>query len=261
MTALFKSEKTFTGQIAELARPLTVDDVDIISVSSTEEPENLEHVCSVRAGTHIKLKQSCINKLLEALAIEVNDNGRYANSKNNVRGLTDTWDSTKPNYYPAYLTTSLSFRGLRSDDAKMNRYKEKLAETKASYDECAEQLISTVIENIQKDIEDTIEMSNEVTKNELRSAVVELKVNNPEGFLNDEETTENEAYKKEQKEIQAQMAALKEKMRLLDEKQYQLKRASITRAALNALDTKGKAIVDSFRDENRDNPTEFTLFI
>jgi len=261
MTALFQSEKTFTGHIAELARPLTVDDVDIISVSSTEEPERLEHVRSVRAGSHVRLKQSRINELLEALAIEVNSNGRYTNSKNNVRGLTDTWDSTKPSFYSAYLTTDVSFRGLRSDEAKMNRYAEKLAETKASYDASAEQLISTAIASIQKDIEETIEMSNEVTKNDLRSVVVDLNVNNAEGFLNDEETAANEAYENERKEIEALLAALKEKVRVVDDKQYQLKRAAITRAALNSLDTKGKAIVDSFRDESRDDPTEFTLFI
>tara|TARA_B100001245_G_scaffold156867_1_gene117841 strand:+ start:27672 stop:28457 length:786 start_codon:yes stop_codon:yes gene_type:complete len=261
MTTLFTSENTFAGKIAELSRNLDENDVEIISVNSPENPNEFDYINSVRAGSHIRLKQHVIDELLDALAIEVNKEGRYTNSKNNVKGLTDTWYATKPHFYPAYLTSSVTFRGLRSSDAKVRRYQEKLAETKASYESTASVLIRTAIDDIQKDIEDTIRMSNEVTKKGLRDAVVELKVRDTEGFLNDEETAENNTYEKEQSEIDAQIAALKERKRTLDEKQYALKRKAITRAALNSLDTKGKAIVNSFDNEEREPRTDFSLFM
>jgi hypothetical protein len=260
MTKLFISENTFAGKIAELSRNIDENDVVIVPVDSPQEPQEFDYIRSVRAGVRVRLKQSVIDELLEASGIEVNEKGRYANSKNNVKGLTDTWYATKPHFYPAYLRSDVSFRGLRSHEAKVNRYKEKLAETKASYEDSASALISAAINNIQKDIEDTIKMSNEVTKNGLRDAVVELKVRDTEGFLNDEETAENEVYKTEQAAIEKEMKALKERLSQLNEKEYKLKRKAITRAALNSLDEKGKAIVNSFSEEEREPSVDFMLF-
>ncbi len=261
MTTLFKSEKTFVGNLVELTRPITIDDVDLSVVTSSDEPDNLDYTPSVRAGCIINLKQSRIDELLAALGVEVNERGRYQSSKRNIQGLTDTWQSTSPRHYNAYLSTSLKYQGLKAEDAKIKRYKEKLEETKLSYKKSEKSLIDSALAEIQQDIDSTIAMSNEVTKTELRDVIVELKLRNTENFLNDQETAENEAYKEELAEIEKQMEALGEKKRALNDKQYALKRNAVTRSALNSLDEKGKAIVNSFSDETKEQRTEVNLFL
>jgi len=259
MTTLFKVEKTFAGNITSLARPLTLEDVDIIN-SSNKPSEKGDFLSSfVQAGYSLKLKQSVINELLTACNIEVNETGRYKHYNSGVTGLTGGWESTERILYKACVEQDITYRGLRTEKTKIARFNETLESLKVEAEDRKSELLDEALEKMTNDIKATVNNCNQDVKNKMRDIVVESRVKDPEQYMSDDERTQLTNVNNDISDIESQLNTLIEKKKALSKQAYGIKRNAITRQALNNVGEQGKAIIESFNDEEKEQHHDLLL--
>lgn len=255
MTTLFNIEKTFSGNLVTLARPVTRDDVVLVDVTTAPD-ENLRRF--IGCGKIVELKQSRIDELLNACDIEVNDDGRYR-QHSQVTGLTAAWDSREPTRYGAYLQRSVEFRGLRNKEAKLARVQSEFDAMQAEFERQQDEMIDAAIGRITDDINTTIKNHNAKVSDGIRNIIVNLRVDNIESFLNEREQIDLNILKAEQANLEEQIKELRDKLKEKSHQTYQLKRRALTNKALRQLGEQGQAIVNSLADVEQDSNEVFTL--
>tara|TARA_R110001583_G_scaffold174017_3_gene328226 strand:+ start:190 stop:990 length:801 start_codon:yes stop_codon:yes gene_type:complete len=256
---LFTTEKALNKKIVTLLRGVSLDDVDMKSVITSEDA-NLDFVSMVSFGESIQLKQSVIDSLLDAFDVEVCENKKYRLNSLLMRGITSRWDSSVRTVYDASVTRDVSFQGLRNEGSKRKRFIGELGEVTAAFIATRNEVIQSALDKLTAALTAVVNTHNSEVADLIEKIVVNLKVNDSvfDKVLSAEDKGEINTLSKETESIVAQIAVLEEKKKQNDSKVYAIKRDQIAKSLAITLGEKGNAMLAEINKEPEDE--EFDPF-
>lgn len=257
MKPLFKIEKTFAGNLVALARDLTLDDL-VIEASRSQQGEIFPLPTYVYVGQNLTLKQEHLQELIKACNISTNEEGRYTGS-NGVAGLTDGWDSTVPARYPALLQKEVSYRGLRTDNTKVKRFQDEMSALSDAFSKQEHMLQKQALNKIAYDISTTINGSNRKVYETIRAVIFTPEEKVIKKCLNEQEAAALSTKQDKVATLEAEIAALREKLKDQQKEIYTIQRKAVTRQALKQTGDMGKAYIEQIEIDDEDPPQKLEL--
>lgn len=261
---LFKTEKSINGQFITLARALTLDDVNIKESNSSapKADDSFKFTPSSLSETiSVTLNEERIKELLEVTGTEVLDDGRYNRSGNSVSYVTDAWHSKAKAFY-ASVEKPLSFRGLRTAEAKHKRHMEVHTELMAQFKEEKDALTENALKQLTEALIKVVTANNSDIEETLRNVVVKLSVKKEAlaMCLNEQETRDVNAQAAEIDEIDAKIKELREQKSAKKDSIYNTQRQAVERQLTKDSGEMGLTVLAALKSETEDESSLDDIF-
>ena len=246
MTSLFKKEVTFAGNIITQTRPLTRSDVVI------KEYDTVHNDNTLRRGNLVELKQEHIDDLISICGIKLSTNGRFTLLKEPFKGIIHCNNTQQPTQYPAFAECVVSYRGIRTTEARQARYEAESLNLSIEADEREEELIDSAIANIASDIEHALYTYSRVTKQNIKKRVVDLNISKEERLklLTEEESKAHAEAIEEKKRIESMLNMFKAQLDSIDNDIYSIERGAVTRDTLQKVGDEGASYIATLSEES-----------
>lgn len=214
-----------------LARDITVDDIE---VHVREAAPNFDNTW-VRGGLHIVLKPDVIRHILSEMGVKVTESGEYVHHVSPLGDLTSrrSIDPVINECTHFDFSRRIDFRGVRGEIKKQVKQAAVIAEVENLIESNRESSIAKGIANIQRALVDALEQRNRDFVILVEQAVVNLNVEQEwlEKHLPDRERAQR--IQDDVDDLTAQINALKEKKRQLEDELYAMKREVIEQGLLS----------------------------
>jgi hypothetical protein len=252
--SLFATEPTVNNQFfINLARPLTIDDVDMVNFQHL--PESHKSISSfIYIGLHISLKQSIVDELLVITKVNTRESGRYYDN-GALGNITDEWSAQKPTVVDAQSRAAVKFTGRKTEDSKQKHLLTEIESVKSlwaaqKYDKRIEALHA-----IEKHLTDFFSKNNERVTETIRDIIVEQKVGDKwfEAKFSENDKTTVELNNTNINQFEKEIATLQAKIIASKASNYIIKRETLECAIINDKDMGSQTsdLVATFKEEKQ----------
>lgn len=260
MSSILSIQETKLGNIIAIGRKATLEDCDVKYPSP--DAERNKYSTYVSKGIVISLKPSVIAEMAEMIGVTIGDDLRLSDS-GAFKGVTDHWKAN-PSQFGAKTELDVKYNGLRTNESKDKRYKDKVNELNGAWESQKQELTEKALEELNSAIEVIALTSQESMKERFQQIIVQ-QANIKKEFFDSALSDENKVIvanrEAEIEDIDEQIKKLKEQKNANRKEVYGIKRQAVVEELRKTDSPIAQGYIDNLEETEKERVEDaFSLF-